>query len=65
MATSIDGWLNCGALPGAEQIAVMEHAGFVEVEIVARHDPFRGTSKEKTARKFGVEGISLIARKPR
>jgi len=42
----------------------MQRAGFVDVAIVARHDPFRGTSKEKTARKFGVEGISLIARKP-
>lgn len=43
----------------------MQRAGFVEVAIVARHDPFAGTSKEKVARKFGVEGISLIARKPR
>lgn len=43
----------------------MQRAGFVDVEIVAHHDPFRGTSKEKVARKFGVEGISLIAHKPR
>lgn len=42
----------------------MQRAGFVEVEIVARHDAFRGTSKETIARKFGVEGISLIAHKP-
>jgi hypothetical protein len=32
---------------------------------VARFDCFRGTSKESTARKFGVEGISILARKPR
>jgi hypothetical protein len=43
----------------------MERAGFVDVAIVARHDCFKGTSKEHIARKFGVEGISLIARKPR
>ena len=43
----------------------MQRAGFVEVAVVARHDAFRGTSKEKIARKFGVEGVSLIARKPR
>jgi hypothetical protein len=41
----------------------MERAGFVDVAIVARHDALRGTSKEKIARKFGVEGVSLIARK--
>ena len=43
----------------------MQRAGFVDVAIVARHDAFRGTSKEAIARKFGVEGVSLIARKPR
>jgi hypothetical protein len=43
----------------------MQRAGFVDVSIVARHDAFRGTSKENIARKFGVEGMSLIARKPR
>ncbi len=43
----------------------MQRAGFVDVAIVARHDCFKGTSKEGTARKFGVEGVSLIARKPR
>lgn len=43
----------------------MQRAGFVDVAIVVRHDAFRGTSKEKVARKFGVEGVSMIARKPR
>lgn len=42
----------------------MQRAGFVDVAVVARHDPFRGTSKESTARKYGVESISLVARKP-
>ena len=43
----------------------MQRAGFVDVAIVAHHDCFKGTSKEHIARKFGVEGISLMARKPR
>jgi hypothetical protein len=34
------------------------------VAIVARFDSFRGTSKEKIARKYGVEGVNVIARKP-
>jgi hypothetical protein len=42
----------------------MQQAGFVAVAITARHDCFRGTSKEHIARKFGVEGVSMIARKP-
>lgn len=42
----------------------MQRAGFVDVAIVARHDAFRGTSKENIARKFGVEGVSIVARKP-
>jgi hypothetical protein len=43
----------------------MQRAGFVDVTVVARHDPFLGTSKEKLARKFGVEGVSILAHKPR
>jgi len=31
---------------------------------VKRFDCFRGTSKEKTARKFGVEGANVRAWKP-
>ena len=42
----------------------MQRAGFADVAIIARYDCFRGTSKEHIARKFGVEGVSLIARKP-
>ena len=43
----------------------MERAGFVVVAVTAQHDCFKGTSKEHIARKFGVEGISLLAHKPR
>jgi hypothetical protein len=38
--------------------------GFVEVALRERFDPFRGTSKENTARKFGVAGVNVFARKP-
>ena len=37
---------------------------FQEVRITARFDCFRATSKEKTARKYGVHGINVFARKP-
>jgi hypothetical protein len=38
--------------------------GLEEVRITARFDCFRATSKEKTARKFGVHGVNVFARKP-
>jgi hypothetical protein len=34
------------------------------VHITARFDCFRATAKEKTARKFGVHGVNVFARKP-
>jgi hypothetical protein len=34
-------------------------AGFTDVHVTQRYDCFRGTSKEATARKFGVIGINL------
>jgi hypothetical protein len=33
--------------------------GFRDVRITHRYDCFRGTSKESTARKFGVMGVNL------
>jgi hypothetical protein len=38
--------------------------GFERVRIVERFDPFGGTSKEATARKFGVRGVNIEAFKP-
>jgi hypothetical protein len=38
--------------------------GFAEVSIQKRFDAFRGTSKENVAKKFGVRGVNLFARKP-
>ena len=44
---------------------MLEAAGFQEIALRERFDPFRGTSKEATARKFGVIGVNVFARKPR
>ncbi len=38
--------------------------GFREVAVRERFDPFRGTSKERTARKYGVLGVNVFARRP-
>jgi hypothetical protein len=48
----------------AEINPVLTAAGFVDVAITERFDCFRGTSKEKTARKYGVLGMNIYARKP-
>jgi hypothetical protein len=45
-------------------VAALAGIGFQEVRVVDRFDCFRATSKERTARKFGVHGINLFARKP-
>jgi hypothetical protein len=41
----------------------LSQTGLEEVEITARFDCFRATSKEKTARKYGVHGVNVFARK--
>jgi hypothetical protein len=38
--------------------------GFGPVRVDARFDPFRGTSKERVARKYGVSGLNVHALKP-
>jgi len=43
---------------------VLSSIGFKDVEVRERFDPFRGTSKERTARKYGVMGVNVFARKP-
>jgi hypothetical protein len=42
-------------------IDVFEAAGFRDVAITHRYDCFAGTSKERTARKYGVIGVNLSA----
>lgn len=46
-------------------ISVLNSLGFEEVRILERFDCFRATSKEPTARKYGVHGANIFARKPR
>jgi len=36
-------------------------AGFEQVRIVERFDCFGGTTKERTARRYGVNGANLLA----
>jgi hypothetical protein len=38
--------------------------GFGQVEIREPFDCSRGTTKERTARKYGVMGVNAYARKP-
>lgn len=40
---------------------MFESAGFSEARITHRFDPFGGTKKERTARKYGVIGVNLLA----
>jgi hypothetical protein len=39
----------------------LSQTGLDEVQITARFDCFRATSKEKTARKYGVHGVNVFA----
>ncbi|MFB3920794.1 MAG: hypothetical protein ACE145_03685 [Terriglobia bacterium] len=45
-------------------IEVLSRYGFEEAQIVERFDCFRATTKEGTARKYGVHGANIFARKP-
>ncbi len=42
----------------------LRELGFADVRVTARFDCFRGTKKENTARKYGVHGANVFARKP-
>jgi hypothetical protein len=45
-------------------IDVLIRLGFEDVRILERFDCFRATSKENTARKYGVHGANNFARQP-
>jgi hypothetical protein len=45
-------------------VDVLNRLGFEAVRIVQRFDCFRATTKEATARKYGVHGANIFARKP-
>jgi hypothetical protein len=42
-------------------VSAFRSAGLEDVKVVARFDCFAGTSKEGTARKYGVVGVNLSA----
>jgi hypothetical protein len=42
---------------------VIEQSGFREAKVVEKFDPFLGTTKEGTARKYGVDGVNFLAYK--
>ena len=41
----------------------LDAAGFAGARITHRFDPFGGTTKERTARKYGVIGVTVIAQR--
>jgi hypothetical protein len=45
-------------------VTFLRELGFEDVRVTARFDCFRGTQKENTARRYGVHGANLFARKP-
>ena len=47
-----------------ELLEVLGTTGLVDVELRERFDPFRGTSKERVARKYEVIGVNVFARRP-
>ena len=44
---------------------MLGRVGFLGVEVRERFDTFRGTSKERIARKYGVVGVNVFAQKAR
>jgi len=47
-----------------ELLEVLPAIGFRDVELRDRFDAFRGTSKERLARKYDVMGVNVFARRP-
>ncbi len=43
---------------------MLHRIGFRDVAVRERFDPFRGASKERVARKFGVVGVNVYALRP-
>ncbi len=48
----------------AELIGLLGELGFEDARVTEQFDPFAGTSKEATARKYGVVGVNISARRP-
>jgi hypothetical protein len=45
-------------------LSLLRNLGFADVFLVQRFDCFVGTSKEATARKYGVRGVNVVAFRP-
>ncbi len=48
----------------AELTNYLSQIGLEDVLITASFDCFRATSKERTARKYGVHGVNVFGRNP-
>jgi hypothetical protein len=46
-----------------ELASALASVGFSDVRVGRTFDPFLGTSKEKTARQFQVQGVNVLALK--
>lgn len=46
-------------------MSALGSTGLEAAQVTQQFDCFRATSKEKTARKFGVHGVNIFARKPK
>ena len=42
-------------------IDIFTAAGFADVALTHRYDCFEGTTKESTARRYGVQGVNVSA----
>ena len=58
-------WLNRRCSAGSRACRGFAAAGFTDVRITHRFDCFEATSKEKTARRYGVIGVNLSATRSR
>ena len=45
-------------------MSLLGDLGFEEIGVMAHFDCFRGTKKENTAKRYGVRGANVFARKP-
>jgi hypothetical protein len=45
-------------------LGAFESVGFANVRLTHRFDPFGGTTKERTARRYGVIGVNVTATRP-
>ena len=43
---------------------MLAEVGFEDVQVTGTFDPFEGTSKERTARRYRVQGVNVHAVKP-